>query len=162
MVQIASPVPAYTHSLRVSISLTSEKLNLSKVIRVWMRAAAPPPAPPTENSSGYWFEVRAKNGTLLYYRPLPLGDVESIEVFDDPQGGTIRRVPSSEPERKLELVIPDLPDAAEFTVHGPNTRADRGKASSVLFRVPMEHLRALASGKTAADGGPSHQRGGVK
>ncbi|MBZ5512246.1 MAG: hypothetical protein LAN70_13910 [Acidobacteriia bacterium] len=161
-VHIASSTAGYTHSLRVTISLASGTVKVLKAMRVAMRAVAPPPSPPTEDSSGYWFEIRDKNGKLLYYRPLPHGDPESIEVFDDQKRGTIRRIPATKPERKIELIVPDFPDAAEFTLHGPKIRADRTKPSAVLNRLPMEHLRGLAQGKAATDGGPSHERGGAR
>lgn len=157
---IGSRGAGYTHSLRVTISLASGAVKVLKAKRVAMRAVAPAPSAPTEKSSGYWFEVRDKKGKLLYHRPLPHGDPESVEVFDDPDGGTIRRVPSSKTEHKIELIIPDFPDSAEFTLHGPKTRAERAKPSSVLHRLAMEQLRDLALGKNPEE--PTHKDGDAK
>jgi hypothetical protein len=161
-VHIASSAAGYTHSLRVTISLALGTVKILKTMRVAMRAVAPPPSSPTENSSGYWFEVRDRNSKLLYHRPLPHADPESVEVFDDPKGGIIRRVPATKPERKLELIVPDFPDAAELTLHGPKTPADPMQPSAVLSRLPMEHLRGIAQGKIVTKGGPSHESGGAK
>lgn len=143
MPQATNPsASGYTHSLRVTISLAQGKVQVLHAMRVAMKALAPPPAAPTKESTGYWFEVRDQEGKLLYHRPLPHGDMESVEVFDE-EGG-IRRVASSNPERKIDLIIPDFPHAAELTLHGPARREERMKPSAVLNRVPMEHLRSLA------------------
>jgi len=119
---IASTAVSYTSSLRITISLSSGKVEVLKAARVAMRVMAPPPSPPSENGAGYWFEVRDKDGNLLYHRPLPHSDLSSIEVFDDPKGGTIRRVTVPESERKIDLIIPDFPNAVEFTLHGPEPK----------------------------------------
>jgi len=120
-VHIAStPVP-YTHSLRVLLSLAQGEVKVLKVTRVAMRALAAPPSPPQENSSGFWFEVRTADGKLLYHRPLLHGDVDSVEVFDDPNGGAIRRVPVKDSVRKVELIAPDMTGAAE--IDGPWSKA---------------------------------------
>ena len=152
-------IAPYTHSLRVTLSLVSGKVNVLKATRVAMKALAPPPSPPPKKGSGFWFEIRDKDGKLLYYRPLPHGDPDTIEVFDDPEVGTIRRVPVRNPERKIDLIIPDIPGAAEFTLHGPKRKSERMKPSSVLDRRPMEHLRYLAQGKTVTKDTSTHGKG---
>jgi hypothetical protein len=152
-VHIAStPVP-YTYSLRVLLSVTKGEVKLLKVTRVAMRALAAPSSPPQENSSGFWFEVRDAEGKLLYHRPLPHGDVESVEVFDDPQKGKIRRVPVKDSERKVELIVPDLTTSSQLTVHGPRLAADRMKPSAMLVRYSIENLRKQASGEEPSHGG---------
>ena len=141
---IGSASTPYTHSLRVTLSLGSGKVAVLKALRVAMKAPAPPASPPAKNGSGFWFEVRDKDGALLYHRPIPHGSLDGIEVFDDPQGGTIRRVPVAKPDPQIELIIPDLPAATEFTLHGPERLSERRKPSAVLDRRQMEHLRSLA------------------
>ncbi len=152
-VHVAStPVP-YTYSLRVLLSLTKGEVKLLKVTRVAMRALAAPSSPPNEKSSGFWFEVRDAEGKLLYHRPLPHGDLESAEVFEDPQGGAIRRIPVKDSERKIELIVPDLTSSSELIVHGPKVAADRMKPSVMLIRYRMEDLRKQALGGDRSQGG---------
>lgn len=152
-VHIAStPVP-YTHSLRVLLTIARGQVQILRVTRVAMRALAAPSHPPQENSAGYWFEIRDTEGKLLYHRPFPHGDVESIEVFDDPDGGTIRRVPATDAERKVELIVPDLATSSEITVHGPRTAAERTRPSAMLVRYSMADLRKRASGGQASQTG---------
>ena len=141
----SAPAP-YTHSLRVTFSLGAGQVTVVKALRVAMKAPAAPPSPPAKNGSGFWFEVRDKDGGLLYHRPIPHGGFDSIEVFDDPKSGAIRRVPTAKPNPQVELIIPDLPGATEFTLHGPERLADRRKPSAILDRRQMEHLRSLAQG----------------
>ena len=162
-VHIAStPVP-YTYSLRVLLSFTKGEAKVLKVTRVAMRALAAPSNPPQENSSGFWFEVRDGEGKLLYHRPFPHGDLESTEVFEDPQKGAIRRVPVKDSERKIELIVPDMTASAEITVHGPRVAADRMKPSAMLVRYSMENLRKQAlGGERSQGGGQKDSTGGAR
>ena len=82
-------------------------------------------------------------------------------VFDDPDGGTIRRVPVAGGPRKVELIVPDLPDATEFTLHGPEAHGERRKASVVLDRRAMGDLRDRAQGKPGT-GGSTTKTGGAR
>lgn len=144
----------YSHALRVTLSFASGRISELKATRIAMRVPATLETPPPENGAGYWFEVRDAGGRLLYCRPLPHGDPGSIEVFDDPEGGGIRRVPVARRETKVDLLVPDFPEAAEFTLHGPERPADRRKASAVLGRRPMDQLRQIARDEsTPAKGG---------
>jgi hypothetical protein len=161
-VHIASTPVSYTHSLRVLLSLANGEVKVLKVTRVAMRALAAPPNPPQENSSGFWFEVRSGDGKLLYHRPLPHGDVESLEVFDDPEGGAIRRVPVKDSERKVELIVPDMREAAELTLHGPKHAAERAKPSLVLDRFSMDELRERALGRGGNESGKTDSTGGAR
>lgn len=157
----STPLP-YTHSLRVLLSLAQGEVKVLKVTRVAMRALAAPASPPQENSSGLWFEVRSADGKLLYHRPLPHGDIESVEVFDDPKSGTIRRVPVKDAERKVELIVPDITGAAELTVHGPKRAAERMKPSLLLNRFSMDTLRQQALPAAGNDSGKRDSTGGAQ
>jgi hypothetical protein len=162
---IASTAVPYTHSLRVTLSLAKGKVQILNATRVAMRAPGAPPSPPTRDSSGFWFEIRDKEGKLIYYRPLPHPDLDSLEVFDDPEGGTIRRVPASPSEIKIDLILPDLPQASEFLLYGAERSADRYRPSVELDRKSMDSLRETAQrGQQSAqkpDREPSNGNGGT-
>lgn len=161
---VGSTAATYTHSLRVTLSLAAGMVEVLKATRIAMRAPASPPSPPDEKASGLWFEIRDGKGELLYHRPLPHSDIDSVEVFDDPKGGAIRRVPVASRARKIDLIVPDLAGAAEFTLHGPEPRAERMRPSVVLDRRPIESLRVLAArgmGDTDGEQGTAAGRGGA-
>lgn len=144
----SSPVP-YTHCLRLTLSIDNGSVQLLKVTRVAMRALAADPAPPAAGTSGFWFEVTDPNGKVIYHLPLPHSDLDSVEVFDDPQGGAIRRVPRSRGgPRKVELIVPDLPAAAIFTLHGTPRGAQRREPSIALFQHAMDGLRRIATSRS--------------
>lgn len=145
------PVP-YTHSFRITFAAEPGKVEIVSVARVAMRAPASLPMPPGDGHSGFWFELRSDKGDLLYVRPLrnPLPD--SVEVFDDPQGGTIRRVPTDRTQAKFDVIAPDLPDAAEFTLYGPAAKQAARRPSGVLFRRSLGELRQAAAEADAAKG----------
>lgn len=147
------PVP-YTNSFRITFVAEPGKVEVASVARVAMRALASLPPPSGESHSGFWFELRGDKGDLLYHRPIrdPLPD--SVEVFDDPQGGTIRRVPTTRTRAKFDVIAPDLPGAAEFTLHGPAGGGPeaRRRPSGVLIRRSMDELRKAAAAGEGAKG----------
>lgn len=149
-VHVASVAVPYTHSLRVTLSLSLKdgKVQLLQAVRVPMRALASPPSPPAKEGSGFWFELRDAHGKVLYHRPLPDPDFASVEVFDDPKSGSIRRVPTKRSETKLDLILPDLPQAAEFVLYGAATSADVQKPSKPLDQRSMDSLREAAQGQS--------------
>lgn len=142
-----APTPArYTHSLRILFTIDSSAIEIASVTRVAMRAPGSIAAPVSDKRTGYWFEILGSDGELLYHRPLrdPLPD--SVEVFDDPGGGTLRRVPRNRPKQaKFEIIVPDLPGTSQFLLYGPAPNVTADAASGVLLRTGMDELRALSS-----------------
>jgi hypothetical protein len=137
------PVP-YTYCLRVSLSLANGTVQILKVTRVAMRAPASLGTPPSNESSGFWFEVQDEKGKSLYHRPLPTAHLDSVEVFDEKSGG-IRRVDNKgKGPARLELLLPDIPQATDFILHGAANASDRRKASVVLDHRRMDDLRKAA------------------
>jgi hypothetical protein len=133
---IASTPVSYSYSFRLTFTIESGRVKLLSAAREEMRAPAPATPPPAKEQSGFWVELRSEKGELLYYRPFrnPLPD--SVEVFDDEKGGTIRRVPSTRTEAKFDMIVPDLPAASQLVVHG----AARG-ASRPLITLQMTEMR---------------------
>jgi hypothetical protein len=144
-IHIASVPTGYTHSLRIRFQIEGSTVTIVSVSRVAMRALGSIAGAESDNSSGYWCEVRGANGELLYDRPMrnPLPD--SLEVFEDPDGGSLRREPQKRASQAtFEVIIPDLVGAEEFSFHGPTSKAKVGAVSGVLARHRMDELRALS------------------
>jgi hypothetical protein len=136
----AQPVP-YTHSLRVAVTVDDEGAHVTGVQRVAMRAPASAPGAPAPEQSGLWFEVRGGDDELLYHRALRTPHADSVEVFDDPEGGTIHRAMTSRGPAKFDLIVPDLPDATHLAIYGAADRAQPRQPSVRLARVEMPALR---------------------
>jgi hypothetical protein len=151
----AQPI-SYMYTLRVTFSYDGPKLEIKRVQRVAMRAPASTSSPPQENQAGYWLEVRDAKGSLLYHRPIhdpTRGDVES---FGEEPGQPMRRHPTRVTQGEFEVLVPDLPDAQTFRLHGPtSTEARAALAPSVsLSEHSFDELHELARRDSGQRGAP--------
>ena len=136
------PVPSPDHTLRVSFAWRGADIALTGSRRV--RMVAPPPVTPApqKGQTGYWFEVRATDGTLLFHRVVHDPIRADVEVYTGDRRHSVRRAPLAEPQGEFELLIPDLPTAATFVLHGPPADArTRAVPSRELVRVGFDELR---------------------
>ncbi len=159
MVSIHASQPgAYTHTLRVTFAYDGPQLDLIRVQRVEMRAPAPATPPPPANQAGYWLEVRDGNGALIYHRPLHDPLRRHIESFGDPSGAPMRRHPAIVTKGEFEVLVPDLPGAQTFRLHGPSTEAVEARAafapSISLSEHSFDDLHRLASRGTGEERAP--------
>jgi hypothetical protein len=135
--------PEYTHSLRLTFTYAGDQVRLANTERVAMIAPAEATTPPTGEETGYWVEVRDKDGKLLYHRPLHDPLREDLEVFGDEPGEPIYRVSNPTREGEFEVLVPDLPAAAEFSLHGPKPKAREAHGRSVpLLKHDFAELRS--------------------
>lgn len=144
---------SYTHTLRITFAYDGPKLQIKRVQRVAMRAPAASPTPPVENQAGYWLEVRDSQGTLLYYRPIHDPMHRDVESFGDAPGAPMRRHPAKATNGEFEVLVPDLPGAQIFRLHGPSaeTRAVSAPSRS-LGDHSFDELHDLAR-RDAGQGG---------
>jgi hypothetical protein len=112
-----------------------------------MRARAPVGPPPEADTAGEWFEVRDASGELLTHGLLHDLMPQTAEVFGDEPGEPIYRVPISRPSGEFELIVPDLPGAARFTLHGLVRRAAAGAEaagpSALVLDYDFTELRRM-------------------
>jgi hypothetical protein len=138
---VAAPPVPYTHAFRVALSFEDGKATIGGLQRVAMRAPASAPGLPAEGQTGVWVALKAEDGTVLYHRALRTPQLDSVEVFEDEKSGAIRRVPTTRRAAKLDVILPDLPDAAELVLYGPTNMRDAKSQSAVLLSVKMRELR---------------------
>jgi hypothetical protein len=135
---------SYTHTLRITFAYDGPKLEITRVVRVAMRA----PATTTtthENQAGYWLEVRDGSGALLYQRPIHDPMRRDIESFGDVPGDPMRRHPATATKGEFEVLVPDLPGAQTFSLHGPSAEARAAFAPSTsLSEHSFDDLHRLA------------------
>jgi hypothetical protein len=138
----------HTHSLRLTFAYSDGDIRLARTERVAMIAPAEVTARPTGDQAGYWVEVRDAGGDLLYHRPLHDPTRESIEVFGEP-GEPIYRVDNPKRDGEFDVLVPDLPHAAELSLYGPPPKTkDRYGPSKELLKHDFETLRR-ADGSSA-------------
>jgi hypothetical protein len=134
--------PDYTHSLRLTFVYRDGDVRLARTERVAMIAPAVVTAPPTGDQAGYRVEVRDAQGNLLYHRPLHDPTQEGIEVFGDEPGEPIYRVDNPKREGEFDVLVPDFPAAAEFSLYGPPPEStERYGPSRELLKRDFEKLR---------------------
>jgi hypothetical protein len=122
---------SHTHTLRITFAYDGPKLEIARVLRVTMRAPATTTTTTHENQAGYWLEVRDGTGALLYQRPIHDPMRRDIESFGDSPGDPMRRHPGTATKGEFEVLVPDLPGARTFRLHGPSAEARAALAPSV-------------------------------
>jgi hypothetical protein len=137
----------YEHVLRVTIAYDGDRLSIARVTRVAMRAPAPATPPPHEHQAGYWLELRDAHGSVLYHRPLYDPLRRDVEVFGDKPGDPIRRVPARHDRGEFDVLLPELPQATDFVLHGPPA-GKPAAPSGALYRHGMAELRQLVGHST--------------
>jgi hypothetical protein len=151
-------VPRTTESLRITFAYDLEQpdgaVRLVRVERV--RAVAPgiSTPPPQPGQSGAWFEVRDRQGDLLYYQAVHDPMPTTREVFADASGKPgLSRVPLTRSTGEFELLVPDLRTAARFSFHAtpplrpgerPVVAEERGAAKQ-LTQLSFDELRRHAT-----------------
>jgi hypothetical protein len=139
------PLP-YTYAFRIAVSIDANRATVTGVHRVAMRVPASAAGAPAEGQSGLWVELRGADGRVLYHRALRMAHPDSVEVFDDEKTGAIRRVPSARSRVvKFDLLVPDLPDAAELILHGPRDLSEPHRPGVALLQSPLHDLRRQAA-----------------
>lgn len=143
MAQSALP-PSYT--LRLTFAYDENGIRLIHSQRVEMIAPPALTLRPQEGQAGYWVEVRDAKGNLLYYRPLHDPVRADLEVFSDDPAQPIMRIPNPLRSGEFTVLVPDLPDAESFILHGPPTGprlkvAPSTAPSGELLRYSFDQLR---------------------
>jgi hypothetical protein len=97
--------------------------------------------PPGKKSSGFWFEIRDEKGGLLYHRAVHPPNRADREVFSpDPDRTVLREPKSAEPEGEFTLLVPDIPEGAEFVIHASPAR-DPGAPAKPRLTHDFARLR---------------------
>jgi len=156
-VMSAADTNSHTYTLRITFAYDGPKLEIIRVQRVAMRA----PAPATtlqKNQSGYWLEVRDGSGQLLYHRPIHDPMRQHIESFGESPGKPMRRYAATVTKGEFEVLVPDLPGAQTFRLHGPTESAAKAPGvfapSATLSEHSFEELRR----RSGLDAGQGHGR----
>jgi hypothetical protein len=134
--------PDHTHTLRLTFAYSGSDIRLVRTERVAMIAPGVATPPPAGDQAGYWIEVRDRAGKLLYHRPLHNPLRRDVEVFGDEAGEPLYRRDTSVTEGEFEVLVPDLPHAATFLLHGtPPAAENPDAASQQLAKHGFDELR---------------------
>ena len=153
----SKPLPK--HTWRLTFAYDGDNVSLARAQRVAMIAppvVTPPPAP---TSSGFWLEVRDKGGKLIFHRPLHNPLRRHVEQFGEKKGDPMQRISPDTQKGEFQVLVPDLPAGAQFTVHGApvtptasdpqphlrlSTAAGLVAPNTVLVRQSFDDIRKLS------------------
>jgi hypothetical protein len=142
------------HTWRLAFAYDGDKVDLVRAERIEMIAPPVVTPPPEANAGGFWLEVRDKQGNLIYHRPLYNPLRRHVEHFGDKAGDQMQRTSPESQRGEFDVLVPDLPDGAQFSVHGapvtptaaePNpsrrSTAIAGARDTTLVRHSFDELR---------------------
>jgi hypothetical protein len=140
----ASPDAKPAQVLRVTFAYRGNDLAVAGTRRVRMILPPALSPPPERGQSGYWVEVRAADGALLFHRALHSPVRVDAEIFTGGESPTIARAPIVEPQGEFEVLVPDLPEAQSLLLYGPAAEAQlQALPARELLRVGFDELRKL-------------------
>jgi hypothetical protein len=115
------------------------KLSIAKRILIAEKTIPPhqelPNLPEGLDLHGFWFEVTTQNGEVLYRRFMENPLEPSAEVFD--KSGQISRMDIVKEETIFDLLIPDLPEAAELHLYCNPSPISRSRPTRGAARKPF-------------------------
>lgn len=150
----ATPAP----TLRVTFVYRGHDIAVTGMRKARMIVPPPVSPPPEGGQSGYWVEMRAADGKLLFHRALHSPIRVDAEVFSYGEGQSIARMPVAQPQGEFEVLVPDLPGADSLVLYGPPADARLQAAPArELIRVGFDDLRKLSPDAPAPDRGPSNR-----
>jgi hypothetical protein len=135
----SNPPPA----LRLTFAYQGTQIRVIGSERIAMIVPAPSTPPPEANQAGYWFGVRDAGGRLLYHRPLHNPIRVDLEAFSPDPRQSIARVPIAERQGEFTVLIPDVPDARTFELHGPADPERAAEPARELVRLDVDALRRM-------------------
>ena len=149
--------PSPTHALRLTFGYRDADLRLTESRRVEMIAPAVVTPAPQQGQCGYWIQVTDASGRVVYHRPLHNPLAIDAEVHSPDQ--SITRVPVARQEGSFTVLMPDLPEAATFALHGPVDPKSPAEPARELLRLNVDAIRKLAAQPPVGQSGPGAPKG---
>ena len=152
------------YALRITFAFDGPNLTLKSVERVAMRVPAAAAVPPEGDRIGYWLEVRDAAGRLIYHRPVHDPLRLEVESYGDAAGAPLRRHARAAQRGEFELIVPDLPEAKTFRLHGPKEALSERPLTDaeghrvVTPSVPLREHSFASLRSLARSGKPGGQR----
>ena len=131
-------------ALRLTLTYEGAQIRITGSERVAMIVPAAMTAQPQADQTGYWLEVHDDTGRIVYHRPLHQPIAIDAEAFSPDRAQSITRVPVTARAGQFTVLIPDVPDARTFELHGPADPARPELAAGTLLRADVDALRKLS------------------
>ena len=146
--------PSPTHALRLTFEYRGNDIRLTESRRVEMVTPSVVTPVPTQGQSGYWIQVTDASGRVVYHRPLHSPIAIGAEVFSPDRKQSIARVPLARREGQFTVLVPDLPEAATFALHGPIDPALPSEPAQELLRLDADAIRKPSVQPPTGPSGP--------
>lgn len=140
-VSLSSRRPDPPRALRLTFAYRGNEIRLidSRPVET---IAPPVVAPlPQPGQTGYWFQVTDSAGRVIYHRPLHSPIAADVEAFSPDGQQTITRAPITDPQGQFSVLMPDMPEAANFALLGPPDARRPEQPAQELLRLDVDGLR---------------------
>ena len=147
--------PPPTHTLRLTFEYRGNNMRLTESQRVEM---VPPPvvtAIPQQGQCGYWVQLTDTAGRIVFHRPLYSPIAVDAEVYSADRNQAIARVPLAHREGQFTVLMPDLPEAETFALHGPIDPEKPSEPAQELVRLPVDAIRKFRPSPGTGQSGPA-------
>jgi hypothetical protein len=151
--------PPPTHALRLTFAYRDSDLRLVGSQRVEMLVPPAVTAPPATGQSGYWLQVTDASGRIVYHRHLHQPIAVDAEVYAPDAKQTIARVPLAQCEGQFSVLMPDLPQAQSFALHGPPDPKVPAAPAQELIRLDVDTLRKFRPPRPDGEPAPDAPKG---
>ncbi len=152
------PRPSPSHTLRVTFAYRGSDIRVVDSRRVEMIAPPVVTRAPEEGQTGYWVQLTDPAGRIVWHRPLASPIAADAEVFSSDRRQSIARVPLPRVEGRFSVLVPDAPDAADLSLHGPADATRPGAPAGLLLRIPVDALRKFTPPAAGANRGEPNGR----
>jgi hypothetical protein len=132
--QQRGPAGPSRRTLRLTFSYEGDKVSLVSAQSVAMITPPPSPVRLGEQHAGFWYELRDRQGEVLYQQAMHNPIRTDVEVFSDDPQQSLSRQPVAHPRGTFVLLVPDTPAAHQVA----------------LFSSPLQHKEALLPAKELA------------
>jgi hypothetical protein len=140
-VQVMHPDEIPKHTLRLTFTYDQSDVHLEDSRRVEMIAPLGEPELIQQGRAGFWVELRDADEHILYQQALAGHPMRrELEVFDDPETGSIRRQRIDDPQGTFELLVPDIPEAQALVLFSSPPEA-MYKSAAELTRFSLDVAR---------------------
>ena len=146
--------PTPVHALRLTFEYRNTDIRLIESRRVTMITPPVVTPVPKHGQIGYWFQVTEASGRIVYHRPLHSPIAIDIEVYAQDREQSIARVPVAGRGGQFTVLVPDLPDATSFALHGPIDPEKPSESAQELLRLDIDAIRKSLTQPHAGQSGP--------
>jgi hypothetical protein len=136
---IRQPFERFYRTLRLTFAYEGSSIHLTSRQSVDMLTPPSNASPIRQGQSGFWYELRDREGKVLYQRAIynPIRFEE--EIFPEDHREPIRRMRRANPRGTFDVLVPDIPEGDTVVLFSSPLEPERSaEAASELARFSLK------------------------